>query len=109
VHPWETALNDLRLQSEIWGKTPEAWIASPYSPMGVAIPVDGGYEVTGHWTFSSGTDYCDWIVLGACVADQEGNVIEPVKILHVMLPRSDYQIQENSWSAVGLLGTGSKD
>jgi len=30
-------------------------------PSGVATPTDGGYILSGHWQFSSGTDHCDWI------------------------------------------------
>jgi alkylation response protein AidB-like acyl-CoA dehydrogenase len=59
VHPWELALNDERLQEEVWGDDPDTWVASPYAPCGTATPVDGGYTVEGLWPFSSGTDLCD--------------------------------------------------
>src|SRR5699024_6987810 len=65
VHRWEMAMTDPRVQQEIWGEDQNTWIASPYAPMGVARPVDGGYIFKGHWQFSSGTDHCDWIFLGA--------------------------------------------
>jgi hypothetical protein len=42
VHPWELAFADPRVQEEIWGTDPDTWVASPYAPMGVATPVDGG-------------------------------------------------------------------
>lgn len=106
VHPWELALQDERVQEEVWGDDPDTWIASPYSPGGIATPVDGGYQVTGHWNFSSGTDLCTWIVLGARLQNDEGQV---VGALHIMLPRSDYEIVEDSWNVSGLEGTGSKD
>jgi len=106
VHPWELALQDPRVQEEVWGDDPDTWIASPYSPGGTASPVDGGYQVSGHWKFSSGTDLCDWAVLGAIKHDAEGN---PVGMLHVMLPRADYEIEHDSWDVIGLEGTGSKD
>ena len=106
VHPWELAFNDQRLQEEVWGSDPDTWVASPYAPSGTAVPVDGGYTVNGHWKFSSGTDHCDWVVLGAAVPGKEGS---PVAMLHVMLPRGDYEIVEDSWNVIGLDGTGSKD
>ena len=108
VHPWELALNDRRLQQEVWGDDPDTWVASPYAPSGTAVPVDGGYTVNGHWQFSSGTDHCDWVVLGAIVpgSDQEAT---PTGMLHVMLPRGDYEIVDDSWNVIGLEGTGSKD
>ena len=76
---------------------------------GRARPVDGGFELSGHWQFSSGTDHCDWIFLGGLVTDQEGNLTKPLDVRHFVLPRHDYQIVDDSWDVVGLRGTGSKD
>ena len=109
VHPWEMALCDRRVQEEIWGEDPDTWIASPYMPAGRARPVDGGFEFTGHWSFSSGTDHCNWVFLGGIVTDQEGNLAKPLDVRHFVLPRADYTIHDDSWDVVGLRGTGSKD
>ncbi|WP_262402075.1 hypothetical protein [Actinomadura sp. CNU-125] len=109
LHPWEMAMADPKVQQEIWGDDPETWIASPYAPMGVARPVDGGYIFNGRWQFSSGTDHCDWIFLGAMLGDKDGKVAQPPNSLHMILPRSDYEIVEGSWEVAGLKGTGSKD
>jgi 3-hydroxy-9,10-secoandrosta-1,3,5(10)-triene-9,17-dione monooxygenase len=109
VHPWETALTDDRLQAELWAEDPTVWMASPYAPMGVAVPTDEGFVLNGRWSFSSGTDHCDWVVLGALLGGADGAPVMPPEMLHVMLPRADYQIVEDSWNVVGLQGTGSKD
>ncbi|MFI6870060.1 acyl-CoA dehydrogenase family protein [Nocardia sp. NPDC050406] len=109
VHPWEMALMDRRLQQEVWGENPDTWIASPYAPQGIAVPTEGGYVLKGRWSFSSGTDHCDWIFLGALVGDAEGRPTQPITSLHVVLPRADYTIVEDSWDVIGLCGTGSKD
>ncbi|WP_324784363.1 acyl-CoA dehydrogenase family protein [Streptomyces sp. H51] len=109
VHPWEMAMADPRVQEEVWGEDPDTWIASPYAPMGLLRPVDGGYVFNGHWQFSSGTDHCDWIFLGAFLADEKGERLNPPRSAHVILPRSDYEIVADSWDVVGLRGTGSKD
>lgn len=109
VHPWEMSLCDARVQEEVWGSDVDTWIASPYAPMGVLRPVEGGYIFNGRWQFSSGTDHCDWIFLGAFLGDDEGKTIMPPQNYHVILPRSDYEIVEDTWDVVGLRGTGSKD
>lgn len=109
VHPWEMAMCDPKVQAEIWQDDHEVWIASPYAPMGILRPVDGGYIFNGRWQFSSGTDHCDWIFLGAMLGDEEGNMKMPPVSYHVILPREDYEIVEDSWDVVGLAGTGSKD
>ena len=109
VHPWELAMMDQRLQDEVWREDPDTWVASPYAPMGVIRPVDGGYVLNGRWQFSSGTDHCRWVFLGAKLGDSEGRALTPPSTYHVVLPRSDYEIVEGSWDVVGLKGTGSKD
>lgn len=109
VHPWELAQMDPRLAQEVWGENPDTWIASPYMPNGVADPVDGGYTLSGRWPFSSGSDHCEWNFLGALEGDGKGKPIMPPSVFHVVLPRTDAPIIEDSWDVVGLAGTGSKD
>ena len=109
VHPYQLAYADPRVGEEIWADDVDVWVASPYAPMGVAKPVDGGYIFNGRWGFSSGTDHCDWIILGGMVGDANGNPVMPPQMLHLILPRKDYEIVEDSWDVVGLRGTGSKD
>lgn len=109
VHPYQLAYADPRVGAEIWADDVDTWVASPYAPQGVAMPVDGGYIFNGRWQFSSGTDHCDWIFLGAMIGDAEGKPLMPPQMLHMILPRKDYEIVEDSWDVVGLRGTGSKD
>ncbi|MFD4180625.1 hydroxylase [Rhodococcus sp. NPDC058514] len=109
VHPWELAFADPTVQEEIWGADQDTWVASPYAPMGVAKQVDGGYVLNGRWSFSSGTDHCQWAFLGALLGNADGAPVMPPVILHVILPRSDYEIVADSWDVIGLRGTGSKD
>ena len=109
VHPYQLAYADPRVAQEVWADDVDTWVASPYAPQGVARPVDGGYVFNGRWQFSSGTDACDWIFLGAMIGDADGKPLMPPQMLHMILPRKDYEIVPDSWNVVGLRGTGSKD
>ena len=109
VHPWQIAICDAKLQAEIYGNDVDTWVASPYAPIGRAKPVDGGFLFSGEWPYSTGTDYCDWVVLGGMVTDADGEVPMPPEVRHFFLPRSDYEIVEGSWNVMGLMGTGSKN
>ncbi len=112
VHPFEFGQYDPRLQEEIWGPNgsrPDVWTASPYAPNGVGRRVDGGYVVNGHWSFSTGCDHSDWLILGGVVADEKGEKLSPPVIKHFVLPKSDAEILHDSWRVMGLAGTGSKD
>ena len=92
VHPYQLAYADPRVADEVWAQDVDTWVASPYAPQGVAKPVDGGYLFNGRWQFSSGTDACDWIILGAMIGDADGKPLMPPQMLHMILPRKDYQI-----------------
>ena len=53
VHPWQLALFDERAQREMWGDDPATMHSSSYNPTGKAEPVDGGFRLSGRWSFSS--------------------------------------------------------
>jgi len=78
--------------------------ASSYIPTGKAVPVDGGYRVTGKWSFCSGIDHSDWLIVGAVTAADA----ESAPSLHILLlPKSDVDVIDD-WDVCGLVGTGSK-
>jgi 3-hydroxy-9,10-secoandrosta-1,3,5(10)-triene-9,17-dione monooxygenase len=108
VHSFHLALFDDRAAEDVWGTDSDALIASPYSP-GKAVPVEGGFKLTGHWKFSSGTEHCDWIFLGGVVdhGDSHDSFLT-ADFRTFLLPRKDYQIVD-TWKVVGLKGTGSQD
>jgi 3-hydroxy-9,10-secoandrosta-1,3,5(10)-triene-9,17-dione monooxygenase len=105
VHPWQIALWDDRVQREVWGDDPDTWASSSYMPGGRMTPVEGGFQLNGRWSFSSGCDHCSWAILGVMV--DRGNDA-PLEMWNVLIPRSDYRI-EDVWDTVGLRGTGSND
>src|SRR5476649_673764 len=51
--------------AEIFG-APGTIIAGQVVPRGRAEPVEGGFQVSGHWTFGSGCRHSSWL-LGGCV------------------------------------------
>jgi len=106
VHSWHLGLFPDRAQNDVWGQDPDAWISSSYSPAGTAKAVPGGYELTGRWGFSSGSDHCGWVFLGAMVTDKDGT--RTGQHIHLLLPRADYTI-DDVWFMSGLAGTGSND
>ncbi len=105
VHPWQLGIYDDRAQQEVWGDDPATLISSSYAPMGRATKVDGGFNFTGRWSFSSGCDHAQWIFLGGLILGDEGT---PVDFRTFLLPRADYEIVD-VWDTIGLRGTGSND
>ncbi|ASR35432.1 monooxygenase [Prauserella marina] len=105
VHPWHVALFEAEAQQEVWGDDADTRISSSYAPTGKATIVEGGYRLTGRWSFSSGCDHATWVLLGAPAFDDEG---KPVDFCTYLLPIADYTIAD-VWDTVGLRGTGSND
>jgi 3-hydroxy-9,10-secoandrosta-1,3,5(10)-triene-9,17-dione monooxygenase len=104
VHHWMLALYDERAQDEVWGKNPDALIASGIAyPQGRGRKVDGGFVLSGFWNFSSGVDAADWNMLAATVRDGDRIVDHRM----CLVPRSDYEIVDD-WHVLGMRSTGSK-
>jgi 3-hydroxy-9,10-secoandrosta-1,3,5(10)-triene-9,17-dione monooxygenase len=105
VHPWHVGLFTPQAQQEVWGVDQATRISSSYAPTGKAVQVDGGHEVSGRWSFSSGCDHAAWVLLGQIVTDADNR---PTDFRTFLLPRTDYAI-DDVWDTVGLRGTGSND
>ncbi|QKS01443.1 flavin-dependent monooxygenase [Sphingomonas sp. CL5.1] len=105
-HPYELALFDDRAQREVWGEDDGALASSSYQPVGKVEHADGGFYLTGRWGFSSGSEHCQWVLLGALVPPGEPG--GPPDMRTFLLPRGDYRIERN-WDVFGLQGTGSQD
>lgn len=104
VPPWALASADRRLRDEVWEADPEVWIASAHPPSGVLLPVDGGYRLSGEWRAVAAVDHCAWAVVGARVVGSGGTE----GLGYSLVPRADLRVIEESWDAIGLIGTGSK-
>lgn len=105
VHPWHVGLFTPQAQQEVWGTDQATRISSSYAPTGKATNVDGGHQVSGKWSFSSGCDHAAWVLLGQIVTDADNR---PTDFRTFLLPRADYSI-DDVWDTVGLRGTGSND
>jgi 3-hydroxy-9,10-secoandrosta-1,3,5(10)-triene-9,17-dione monooxygenase len=107
VHPWQLALFDDEAQRDLWGDDPTTMHSSSYNPTGTAVSVEGGYQVSGRWSFSSGCDHCRAVNLGAVVRDQRG-AGGLADFRSFLLLEGEYRI-DDTWHVAGLRGTGSKD
>ena len=105
VHPWQVALFADEAQQAVWGSDTSTRLSSSYAPTGKAVQTEGGFTLSGKWSFSSGCDHCSWVLLGGLVLDTAGQVVD---FRTFMVPRESYQIID-VWDMVGLRGTGSND
>jgi 3-hydroxy-9,10-secoandrosta-1,3,5(10)-triene-9,17-dione monooxygenase len=104
-HSWNLGQFDLQAQEDIWGDDPHALAATGLAfPCGKAIPVEGGYRLSGLWPFGSGVDASTWMLVGG-MTERAGGAPERRFFL---VPQSDFKSLDN-WSSYGLTGTGSHD
>lgn len=79
---------------------PKVIAGGAYAPSGTGVRVDGGWRVTGSWSWGSGTQHCAWIT-GGTNTDDGG--------FHLMfLEAADVTIHD-TWYSTGLRGSGSND
>ncbi|MGR5237683.1 acyl-CoA dehydrogenase family protein [Vibrio alfacsensis] len=106
VHNWQLPLFPEQAQQDVWQNDSSTRIASTYMPVGKAEKVEGGYQFSGRWGYSSGCEHCEWIFLGALLPknDDSGDLEHTT----FLLPKSDFRIEKN-WDVHGLRATGSHD
>lgn len=104
AHQWLLASFPIEAQHDVWDANPRALLCGSYAPAAKAVPTEGGYRLTGRWSFASGCDVSDWAVCAALLPAGEGMPLKPAFLL---VPKADYYIDDD-WRVVGLAGTGSK-
>jgi len=80
-------------------------------PAGRAIPVSGGYRVTGRWPLASGCHHAAWIGGNCLVFEGEAprmNSHGAPDFTIAFFPSSDVKILD-TWYSTGMRGTGSAD
>jgi alkylation response protein AidB-like acyl-CoA dehydrogenase len=90
---------------------PRTVVAGVYHPPGAAVPVAGGYRVTGRWPFGSACHFADWLVAPCVIMDGETPRLGPdgnPLLLLVHFRRDEAEILD-TWHTLGMRGTGSAD
>ena len=93
---------------EIWGEQRAVVTNGPPAGGSKSVPTPGGFRLSGHWNFSSGSDHATWIAALAPVIPENGAGADgrpPQTRLHLM-PISEVRMVD-LWQVAGLRGTGS--
>jgi alkylation response protein AidB-like acyl-CoA dehydrogenase len=88
----------------LWGESPDTVIATGLMPAGRARPADGGWRLTGRWSYVSGVDFAHWALVCAAVPTPGGD--GPAELRFFALPRDTFAV-ERTWDSVGMRATGS--
>ena len=104
IDGWMAAGYPLRAQTDLWSGNPDVFISGSVAPSAKARRVDGGFVISGRWSFSSGCDHADWASIGVIMESETTGQMAPAFLL---VPRDDFSIDDD-WDTYGLSGTGSK-
>ena len=89
---------------QIWTDTPRCVVANTSMPTAEAVPVPGGYRVTGRHRFSSGSLHASWFAARAWLPEPNGERVQ--KFLFV--PADEVEVVD-IWNVRGMRGTGTND
>lgn len=103
IHNWMMCLLPEQAQDEIFADRPYALAPATFAPNGVATPVEGGFQLSGRWSWGSGVMHADWVMVAGRVEDAEGPSLRVF-----LLPADDVTV-EDVWFTSGMRGTGSND
>ena len=104
-HAITIGMFDPRAAEDIWGENPDALVSAGFTPSGQVERDDGGWNLSGTWSWSSGCDHADWVMVVALLPKSDGDGVDASFCL---VPRKNVRIDDN-WQVMGLAGTGSKN
>ncbi|HUP70776.1 MAG TPA: acyl-CoA dehydrogenase family protein [Acidimicrobiales bacterium] len=96
---------------EIYADGPDVVFGGGFAPTGTAVPVDGGFQVSGKWSFASGIAHSSWLFAGCIVIEDGRPRMLPngmPDLMHVFVPTSEAKVLD-TWYVSGLCGSGSND
>ena len=90
-------------QKALWAEGLDVPVAASFAPTVTAVPVDGGYRISGAGSpFASGVDHCTWVMLGGMAHDDA----DP-EWKFFLVPQGEYTVRD-TWFTAGMRATGSK-
>ena len=81
-----------KIAGEIWGERRAVVANGPPTSSVNAVPVDGGYRLSGTWNFSTGSPHATWIAALAPVVDPDASqnaISDTVNNRILLIPKKD--------------------
>lgn len=103
-HTWMAARFGKEAQDEMFAD-PDVLISTAFAGgRNVEVAkVDGGYELSGEWSFASGLPHAQWSIVGT---QAETATRDEYEMTLFAIPRADFELIDN-WYVSGLRGTAS--
>ena len=108
---WMLGYVDQDTGAEMLAKDPNVTLGGSGQPNGIATPVEGGYRITGRWSFASGSRHTGWLC-GVCrIKDGDSFLMNEDGTPVTRFPyfSSDQYEIIDTWHTTGMRATGSHD
>lgn len=102
---WVVGLMDQEAQEDVWGRNGgiDSFISIVLATTSDALPVAGGYRVTGKWGYGTGSLHAAWSLLGIPLKNDKGEVVDAGLAL---IPTAELGYEDN-WFVAGMRATAS--
>jgi 3-hydroxy-9,10-secoandrosta-1,3,5(10)-triene-9,17-dione monooxygenase len=100
-HPHYVSQFPEEAQKAVWEEGLDQSIAASIQPAGQVERVEGGYRLSGQFSFASGINHSRWLIVGALLHTEGG----PDAVFFLVRPQ-DYRV-EDSWFTTAMRATGS--
>jgi len=82
--------------------------AGQIAPTGTAVKVDGGYRISGRFTFASGSTVANFFTGGFWLKDEAGEFVAPRQLVLGLVPKEGTSL-DGGWDVLGFRATASVD
>jgi alkylation response protein AidB-like acyl-CoA dehydrogenase len=100
---WGTSLFSGQAQDDVFGADPDARVCGSIPPTGSSVRVDGGWRISGRWSYTSGSPHAQWALLGALLV--QGDDRPPMPGI-ALIPMSELEFVD-TWHMAGMRASGS--
>jgi alkylation response protein AidB-like acyl-CoA dehydrogenase len=100
---WIAGMFGDRARDDVYGADPDARICGSLPAVGTSMRVEGGWRISGRWSYVSGSLHADWAELGFLAAGTDGADGDPAVAI---VPVPDLELVD-TWHMAGMRSSGS--
>jgi len=93
VCAWFVGLWPEQAQLDVWGDDPSSRVAGVLAPTSTATRVDGGFRISGRWSYASGSAHAQWALVGVPLVDSDGGFVDQGVVL---VPMNEVTIEDDA-------------
>ncbi len=108
-HAWFVTKLPAEGRAELFADTTAPTVACPLAPSGVAVPIDGGYRLSGRWEYATAVRHAEWVMVHGIVdtSSEDDGAGGGFATRFAVVPVDAVEI-DDVWHTSGMRATGSE-